>query len=135
MVAVEPFCMVWPFTFSHMAGSADRALRPGDEPWADLAEIVAAFALGPLARAFGLKGALGHVIGHAIACDMGHRLSLGNVLAGFADDTASSTSQSVFSDPRGIRIGSSGPQMAEVAFMKMIGSGGTFRPLSAAWSA
>ena len=30
--------------------------------------------------------------------------------------------------------GSSGPQMALVAFMKMIGSGGTLAPVSAAWS-
>ncbi len=48
--------------------------------------------------------------------------------------TPSSTSQSVFSDVRGIRIGSFGPQMAEVAFKKMIGSGGTLAPVSAAWS-
>ncbi len=30
--------------------------------------------------------------------------------------------------------GSFGPQMLEVAFMKMIGSGGTAMPDSAAWS-
>ena len=47
---------------------------------------------------------------------------------------ASSTSQSVFSDPRGMITGSFGPQIALVAFMKMIGSGGTFAPVSAAWS-
>ena len=48
---------------------------------------------------------------------------------------ANSTSQSVFSLPRGITIGSFGPQMALVAFMKITGSGGTAMPLSAAWSA
>jgi hypothetical protein len=48
--------------------------------------------------------------------------------------TPSSTSQSVFSDPRGIRRSSFGPTIAEVAFMKMIGSGGTVAPVSAAWS-
>ena len=42
--------------------------------------------------------------------------------------TPSSTSQSVFSEPRGISTSSFGPQMALVAFMKMMGSGGTFRP-------
>ncbi len=31
-------------------------------------------------------------------------------------------------------IGSFGPQIAELAFMKMIGSGGTCAPVSAAWS-
>ena len=46
----------------------------------------------------------------------------------------SSTSQSVFFEPRGMITGSSGPQMALVAFMKMIGSGGTVAPVSAAWS-
>ncbi len=49
--------------------------------------------------------------------------------------TPSSTSQSVFSDPRGISTGSFGPQMALVAFMKITGSGGTLSPDSAAWSA
>jgi hypothetical protein len=48
--------------------------------------------------------------------------------------TASSTSQSVFSLPRGMMMGSFGPTMAEVAFMKMMGSGGTVAPVSAAWS-
>jgi hypothetical protein len=48
--------------------------------------------------------------------------------------TPSSTSQSVFCEVRGISIGSLGPQMALVAFMKMIGSGGTAIPVSAAWS-
>ncbi len=47
---------------------------------------------------------------------------------------ASSTSQSVFTEPRGMMIGSFGPQIAEVAFMKTIGSGGTAMPVSAAWS-
>ena len=49
--------------------------------------------------------------------------------------TASSTSQSVFSLPRGMMIGSFGPQIALVAFMKITGSGGTCMPDSAAWSA
>ena len=49
--------------------------------------------------------------------------------------TPSSTSQSVLSDPRGITTSSFGPMIAEVAFMKTIGSFGTGMPDSAAWSA
>ena len=49
--------------------------------------------------------------------------------------TPSSTSQSVFSDPRGIRTSSSGPPIALVAFMNRIGSFGIGAPVSAAWSA
>jgi hypothetical protein len=48
--------------------------------------------------------------------------------------TPSSTSQSVLAELRGISTSSFGPQMAEVAFMKMMGSGGTVAPVSAAWS-
>jgi hypothetical protein len=46
----------------------------------------------------------------------------------------SSTSQSVFSLPRGMRIGSCGPQTALVAFMNRIGSEGMAAPVSFAWS-
>ena len=46
--------------------------------------------------------------------------------------TPSSTSQSVFCDPRGITIRRSGPLMQDVAFMKTIGSAGTAMPDSAA---
>ena len=46
--------------------------------------------------------------------------------------TPSSTSQSVFCEPRGITMPSFGPQMAEVAFMNRIGSTGTAMPDSAA---
>jgi hypothetical protein len=48
---------------------------------------------------------------------------------------ASSTSQSVLLDPRGIAMASSGPAIALVAFMNTTGSGGTLAPDSAAWSA
>ena len=48
--------------------------------------------------------------------------------------TPSSTSQSVFCEPRGITTSSFGPQMQEVAFMKTIGSAGTGMFDSAAWS-
>ncbi len=46
--------------------------------------------------------------------------------------TPSSTSQSVFSDPRGRTMSSYGPEMHEVAFMKTTGSRGTAIPDSAA---
>ena len=49
--------------------------------------------------------------------------------------TPSSTSQSVFSEPRGMTTSSSGPMIAEVAFENTIGSRGTAAPDSAAWSA
>jgi hypothetical protein len=48
--------------------------------------------------------------------------------------TPSSTSQSVLTERRGISTVSLGPTIAEVAFMKMIGSDGTAAPVSAAWS-
>jgi hypothetical protein len=46
--------------------------------------------------------------------------------------TPSSTSQSVFLEPRGISTLSFGPTMQEVAFMKTMGSVGTVMPDSAA---
>ena len=45
--------------------------------------------------------------------------------AGLPMTTPSSTSQSLFCDPRGSSTSSLGPEMLEVAFMKMIGSTGT----------
>ena len=46
--------------------------------------------------------------------------------------TPSSTSQSVFSEPRGTMMSSFGPHTAELAFMNRIGSSGTVAPVSAA---
>ena len=64
----------------------------------------------------------------AIAGNMVERLGLADVFARCVPmTTPSSTSQSVFSELRGMTTSSFGPTMAEVAFMKMIGSGGTVR--------
>ncbi|MCY1232626.1 hypothetical protein D9M72_451280 [compost metagenome] len=49
--------------------------------------------------------------------------------------TPSSTSQSDLTEPLGSITGSFGPWMQLVAFMKTMGSLGTGRPDSAAWSA
>ncbi len=49
--------------------------------------------------------------------------------------TPSSTSQSVFTEPRGMITSSFGPTMALVAFMNSTGCPGRAMPLSAAWSA
>ncbi len=46
--------------------------------------------------------------------------------------TASSTSQSVLREPRGMTIESFGPTMQEGALLKSTGSVGTAMPLSAA---
>ena len=48
--------------------------------------------------------------------------------------TASSTSQSVFSEPRGMMMTSSGPVIEVVDLAKTIGSVGGLAPVSAAWS-
>ena len=48
--------------------------------------------------------------------------------------TPSSTSQSVFTDFLGISTLSLGPIIELVAFENIIGSGGTFCPVSSAWS-
>ncbi len=48
--------------------------------------------------------------------------------------TASSTSQSVFTLPRGTSTVSSGPMTVSGAFMKRIGSSGVAAPVSLAWS-
>ena len=49
--------------------------------------------------------------------------------------TPSSTSQSVFVEPRGITTGSSGPWMQLTALVKTTGSAGSAMFDSAAWSA
>ena len=51
----------------------------GDQPRPKLAEVVAAFAFGPLARTFLLEGALGHIIGYGIACNMFQRIRFGYI--------------------------------------------------------
>jgi hypothetical protein len=48
--------------------------------------------------------------------------------------TPSSTSQSVFVEPRGTRTPSYGPIRVLGSFMKTTGSPGTAAPVSAAWS-
>ena len=48
---------------------------------------------------------------------------------------ASSTSQSVFCEPRGMTTSSLAPTMQDGALLKTIGSAGIGAPVSAAWSA
>ncbi|MDQ1022300.1 hypothetical protein QFZ43_008849 [Streptomyces afghaniensis] len=48
--------------------------------------------------------------------------------------TASSTSQSVFTEPRGINTSSYGPTTVPGSFMNTTGRGGIAAPVSAAWS-
>lgn len=54
--------------------------------------------------------------------------------AGRPMTTPNSTSQSVFTDPRGNTMSSLGPEIEDVAFMNTTGSFGTGMPDSAAWS-
>ena len=54
--------------------------------------------------------------------------------ASFPTTKASSTSQSSFLESFGIIISSFGPLIELVAFIKTIGSGGAFEPVSFAWS-
>ena len=78
-----------PLTFSHIGrfcGSGDLVL--GHQPGADRAEGVAALALGPLAVALGLEGALGDVVGDAVAGDVVQRVGLRDVFRRLADDDA-----------------------------------------------
>jgi hypothetical protein len=63
---------------------------------------------------------------------MGQRILVADVLRRRPITTPSSTSQSVFSDPRGSTIGSFGPHSDDVAFRNRIGSGGSAIPASAA---
>ena len=48
--------------------------------------------------------------------------------------TPSSTSQSVFSEPRGMNTSSYGPTTADGSFMNITGRSGVAAPVSAAWS-
>ena len=60
----------------------------GDEPGAERAEGVAAFAFGPLAAAVFLERALGDVVGDAVAGDVVEGVGLAHVLGLLADDDA-----------------------------------------------
>ena len=60
----------------------------GDEPGAERAEGVAAFAFGPLAAAVFLEGAFGDVVEDAVAGDIVERVRLAYVLGRLADDDA-----------------------------------------------
>lgn len=57
-----------------------------DEPGAEGIEGVARFSLGPLATAFELEGALGDVVGNAVASDARGGFGGGGKVAGFAGD-------------------------------------------------
>ena len=107
----------------------------GDEPGAEGAEGVAAFAFGPLAAAVFLERAFGDVVGDAVAGDVVEGVGLAYVFGlGSPMTTPSSTSQSVWVEPRGMRMSSLGPTIALVAFMKRMGSLGMAAPVSAACS-
>ena len=98
----------------------------------DRRERVGALALHPLAAALHLKRALGIVVVEDVARDVGQRRGLGHVRRRRPMTTASSTSQSSFVPPRGMRTRIVGPAIAVVALKKMTGSRGVCAPVSSA---
>ena len=106
----------------------------GDEPGAEGAEGVAAFAFGPLAAAVFLERAFADIVRNAVASDIVRASASLTYLALVPMTTPSSTSQSVCWELRGMRTSSLGPTIALVAFMKRMGSVGMAAPVSAACS-
>ena len=104
-----------------------------DKPRAERVEGLAALALVPLPAALELELALGDVVRDRVPADHAPRVSRRvEVAGGLPMITASSTSQSVLIDFRGIRTVSFGPTTVSGPFMKMIGSLGMAAPVSAA---
>jgi hypothetical protein len=104
--------MVSPLTFSHMPrflGIGDFVL--GHEPRAVGPKVSQDLPLVHWPLSLDLEGALGDVMDDAIAGDVVERLGLAHILGRLADDDPSSTSQSVFSEPRGMTRSSSGRRL------------------------
>jgi hypothetical protein len=107
----------------------------GDQPGTGRAKGVAALALGPLPGALGLEGAFGHVVDDAPAGDMIERLGFRDIFGRLADHHAKfDFPVGLFRTARDQHDRHWVQQWPMVAFMKMIGSGGTVAPVSAAWS-
>ncbi len=110
-----------------------RDLVSGHQKRADRTESVATLALVPLRAAFLLEGSLGNIVHQQHSLRRGiTRWLRRHSERGLPMTMPSSTSQSVFCEPRGIMTGSFGPLRQEIAFVKMIGSEGAGRPASAA---
>ena len=91
-------------------------------------KLLGALALDPLPGALDLEHALGNVVGEAIAGDHVQCLVLRQVTRALADDDAELDLPVELGRSFGMIVSSLGPQMQDVALLKMIGSFGIGMP-------